>query len=161
MSRKGISARADVSKNDAIPMTSLHSETKLQKAFDGSEPPTYMPSHRSDGPHGSLLRSPETRRRTAPLKRGSGWRRAFALFDIVGLDEGTCGRRLRVQRFQGVGNSVKAKSLYNVLHVSIRKNYCAERLLEMSGLIRAFHLDLVVHKLESLIMAQNERWRHA
>ena len=64
-------------------------------------------------------------------------------------------------RFQGVGYSVKAKSLLHVLHVSIRNRYCAERLLEMSGLIGEFHFDPIVHKLESLIMAQNERWRHA
>ena len=36
-----------------------------------------------------------------------------------------------------------------------------ERLLEMRGLIVEFHCDLIGHKLESLIMAQNERWRHA
>ena len=107
-------------------------------------------------------------------KEGKPRRRYFALFDIVGLDEGTCGRRLRVQRFQGVGNSVKAKSFSYVLHVSIRngisiglwpgrdpERYCAERLLEMRGSIVEFHCDLIGHKLESLIMAQNERWRHA
>ena len=62
---------------------------------------------------------------------------------------------------QGARCSVKLGRYSQVLHVSIRKNYCAERLLEMSGLIVEFHCDLVVHKLESLIMAQNERWRHA
>jgi hypothetical protein len=36
-----------------------------------------------------------------------------------------------------------------------------ERLLEMRGSIVEFHCDLIGHKLESLIMAQNERWRHA
>ena len=41
------------------------------------------------------------------------------------------------------------------------ERYCAERLLEMRGLIVEFHCDLIGHKLESLIMAQNERWRHA
>ena len=94
-------------------------------------------------------------------QEGKPRRRLLSLFDIVGQDEGTCGRRPRVRRPQGVGTSVKARPFSQVLHVSIRKNFCAERLLEMSGLIRAFHLDLVVHKLESLIMAQNERWRHA
>ena len=44
------------------------------------------------------------------------------------------------RRLQGVGYSVKAKSFSQVLHVSIRKNICAERLLEMSGSVRAFHL---------------------
>ena len=78
------------------------------------------------------------------------------------------------QRIQGVGVSVKAKSFSYVLHVSIRngrpdwlwlvglpERYCAERLLEMSGFIVEFHCDELGHKLESLIMAQNERWRHA
>ena len=87
-------------------------------------------------------------------KEGKPRRRYFALFDIVGLDEGTCGRRLRVQRFQGVGNSVKAKSFSYVLHVSIRngrfirfrlggasERYCAERLLEMDEIIVEFHCD--------------------
>ena len=47
-------------------------------------------------------------------------------------------------------------------HVSIREyDFVQEWLLEMSGLARAFHLGQFVHKLESLIMAQNERWRHA
>ena len=36
-----------------------------------------------------------------------------------------------------------------------------ERLLEMRGSIVEFYCDLIGHKLESLIMAQNERWRHA
>ena len=63
-------------------------------------------------------------------------------------------------RLQGVGYSFKAKLLYMSFTYPYVK-LCAERLLEMSGLIRAFHLDLVIHKLESLIMAQNERWRHA
>src|SRR3546814_10476989 len=34
--------------------------------------------------------------KVAPKQRGLPRRRSFALFDIVGLDEGTCGRRLRV-----------------------------------------------------------------
>ncbi len=63
--------------------------------------------------------------------------------------------------FKALVTRLKLSRSYIVLHVSIRKNYCAERLLEMSGLIVEFHCDLVVHKLESLIMAQNERWRHA
>ena len=53
------------------------------------------------------------------------------------------------------------KPFLYVLHVSIRKENVQERLLEMSGLIGEFHFDFAVHKLESLIMAQNERWRHA
>ena len=43
----------------------------------------------------------------------------------------------------------------------LSERYCAERLLEMSGMIVEFHCDDIGHKLESLIMAQNERWRHA
>ena len=37
------------------------------------------------------------------------------LFDIVSLDEGTCGRRLWIQQLQGVGNSVKFKSFHKCL----------------------------------------------
>ena len=38
--------------------------------------------------------------------------------------------------------------------------FVQERLPE-SGLLRPIPLKLVVHQLESLILAQNERWRHA
>jgi hypothetical protein len=86
---------------------------------------------------------------------------AASLFDIVIEMKGHVGGGSGFWRLQGVGGSVKAKLLLHVLHVSIRNRFCAERLLEMSGWARAFHLGLVVHKLESLIMAQNERWRHA
>jgi hypothetical protein len=36
-----------------------------------------------------------------------------------------------------------------------------ERLLEIAFSSWLFHRDWKVHQLESLIMAQNERWRHA
>ena len=36
-------------------------------------------------------------------KEGKPKRRLFALFDIVGQDEGTCGRRPRVRRFAASG----------------------------------------------------------
>ncbi|WP_237709136.1 hypothetical protein, partial [Sphingomonas elodea] len=39
-------------------------------------------------------------------------RRFLSLFDIVGLDEGTCGRRLRVLQLLGAGCSVKAKPFH-------------------------------------------------
>ena len=69
----------------------------------------------------------------------------------------------KAKPFHGLSNGVRLGGCPNMsLHVSIRERiFVQERLLEMSGSIRAFHLDLVVHKLESLIMAQNERWRHA
>ena len=38
---------------------------------------------------------------------------------------------------------------------------CAERLLEIGLSDGLFHPLDRLHKLESLIMAQNERWRHA
>ena len=71
------------------------SATKLQKAVDASESPPYMALHSNgDGPIsgrrrfapllGRYNRCPE------PIEPGEEARR---LFDIVGLDEGTCGRR--------------------------------------------------------------------
>ena len=63
-------------------------------------------------------------------------------------------------RLLGVFDIVKAKSFHRSFsrfhYVNVQ-----ERLLEMSGFVREFHLGRIVHKLESLIMAQNERWRHA
>ena len=55
-----------------------------------------------------------------------GW-----FFDIVGTDEGTCGRRLRVRQLQGVGFSVKLSRYLYVLTHHVR--FVQERLLEMSG----------------------------
>ena len=79
------------------------------------------------------------------------------LFDIVGLDEGTCGRRLAVSRvLKALDNRLKLSrsgfpskyyfegGLSYVLHVSIRKEYCAERLLEMSCRVVEFHCDVMV-----------------
>jgi hypothetical protein len=44
-----------------------------------------------------LFPLPQHRRHpVTPVKGGKNWCRLFALFDIVGLDEGTCGRRLQV-----------------------------------------------------------------
>lgn len=63
--------------------------------------------------------------------------------------------------FKASEDRLKLSCSYMSLHVSIRNRFCAERLLEMSGFGGAFHLANIVHKLESLIMAQNERWRHA
>jgi hypothetical protein len=39
--------------------------------------------------------------------------------------------------------------------------FVQERLPEMPACSRLFRRGLVVHQLESLILAQNERWRHA
>ena len=86
--------------------------------------------------------------------------------------KGHVGGGARVQRFQGAVHSVKlCRSYMSFTYPYVmgagRFAYLAsednvqERLLEMRGLIVEFHRDLVVHKLESLIMAQNERWRHA
>ena len=40
-------------------------------------------------------------------------------------------------------------------------DFVQERLPEMPVLLRLFRRGLIVHQLESLILAQNERWRHA
>ena len=87
--------------------------------------------------------------------------------------KGHVGGGARVRRFQGVVHSVKLCRSYMsftypyVMDGSfgfwldgLSERYCAERLLEMSGMIVEFHCDDIGHKLESLIMAQNERWRH-
>ena len=39
--------------------------------------------------------------------------------------------------------------------------FVQERLPEMPACFSLFRGELVVHQLESLILAQNERWRHA
>ena len=39
--------------------------------------------------------------------------------------------------------------------------FVQERLPEMPVLLSVFPGGLIVHQLESLILAQNERWRHA
>ena len=86
--------------------------------------------------------------------------------------KGHVGGGARVRRFQGVEHSVKLSRSYmsftcpyvmgamRFVLIASEENV-QERLLEMSGLIVEFHCDLIGHKLESLIMAQNERWRHA
>ena len=40
-------------------------------------------------------------------------------------------------------------------------DFVQERLPEMPACFPLFRGELVVHQLESLILAQNERWRHA
>ena len=77
------------------------------------------------------------------------------------LDEGTCGRRLAVTSgFKALTDCSKLSCSYmSFTYPYVR--ICAEQLLEMSGFVVEFHRVVVVHKLESLIMAQNERWRHA
>jgi hypothetical protein len=65
------------------------------------------------------------------------------------------------RRLSGVGYSVKAKPVHVSYYISTRICDVQEQAPENAGSVRAFHLDRVGHKLESLIMAQNERWRHA
>ena len=86
--------------------------------------------------------------------------------------KGHVGGGARVRRFQGVVHSVKLCRSYmsftypyvmgamRFVLIASEENV-QERLLEMRGSIVEFHCDLIGHKLESLIMAQNERWRHA
>ena len=98
------------------------------------------------------------------------------LFDIVGLDEGTCGRRLRsavssgcclIGQIQAVPDDHgygACSGLWS--HVLIRKHtslyICAGTAPRDAGLQVWIPPGLFVgHKLESLILAQNERWRHA
>lgn len=77
--------------------------------------------------------------------------------------KGHVGGGLRVLvRFKAYRGRKLFKLFSQVLHVSIRNRFCAERLLEMPAMTLVFSTGAVVeHELESLIMAQNERWRHA
>ncbi len=86
------------------------------------------------------------RRVHSPRGGGLARRWLFVFFDIVGLDEGTCGRRLAGSGgIKALDTRLKLSRSHDVLHVSIRKDIiCAERLLEMDGWARAFHLGLVV-----------------
>ena len=63
---------------------------------------------------------------------------------------------------QGLGGSDKAKSFHVSLHIH---SICEvqERLLEAGPgwPLISKRAPVVGHKLESLILAQNERWRHA
>ena len=81
------------------------------------------------------------------------------LFDIVGLDEGTCGRRPRVWRSRRRVLGIVSRSYMSLTH---HVRFVQEWLLEMScsdvGYSTGAGVDI---KLESLILAQNERWRHA
>ena len=85
---------------------------------------------------------------------------ARRLFDIVGLDEGTCGRRPRSATTSGCRGSVKSAVPNVSLHIH---SICEvqERLPEMPASSSVFPGVVVVHQLESLILAQNERWRQA
>ena len=72
----------------------------------------------------------------APVRWGRSRRRFLSLFDIVGLDEGTCGRRLRVRQPQGVGFSVKAKpDLYVLCYLSTVIEFVQVGLPEMPVLV--------------------------
>jgi hypothetical protein len=60
----------------------------------------------------------------------------------------------------GVGVSVKAKPFHVLIYALCK--LCAGTAPRDAGLVIGFSPDdLVGHKLESLILAQNERWRHA
>ena len=63
-----------------------------KKAIDGAETPPYMALHR----RGTALAEPVcVSLYRLPVARFSPGRETCRLFDIVGLDEGTCGRRPR------------------------------------------------------------------
>src|SRR6185369_7477113 len=103
-------------------------------------------------------------------------RGSVRLFDIVGLDEGTCGRRPGLPEPLGSGWSVKFMPFLNGSpsklasmgnsNVLIRKHtslyICAGTAPRDAGLLFGYSPGVkIVHQLESLILAQNERWRHA
>ena len=115
---------------------------------------------------------PVGKRHPEPNEPGAEARR---LFDIVGLDEGTCGRRPGLLEPLGSGWSVKFMPFLNVTsvraclaeraNVLIRKHtslyICAGTAPRDPACFGLFRRSNVGHQLESLILAQNERWRHA
>ena len=107
--------------------------TKLQKGFDDLGGGPYMPFHRSGGLHGPLRRSSKIRRHGRPGRWGWTGRRFLSLFDIVGLDEGTCGRRLAgLLRPQGAWGSLKASLTYMSLLLIHSNRFVQVGLPEMS-----------------------------
>ena len=86
------------------------------------------------------------------------------LFDIVGLDEGTCGRRRLLPGLQGSGWQFKIVVTLSCPYVTIRLDMCRvmipELILRQMASLCSCCCE-IGHKLESLILAQNERWRHA
>ena len=59
------------------------------------------------------------------------------------------------------GRLVKAKPFVCLKTQYTNCDFVQERLPEMPVLLRVFPRGSIVHQLESLILAQNERWRHA
>ena len=112
------------------------SEKIRKKAIDGAGTSPYMALHR----RGRVTAQPRLRlsqRPTgAPAYTGGG---TFRLFDIVGLDEGTCGRRPRSPRSSRPRRIGKAKSFHVSLHIH---SICEvqERLLEAGLEVREFSL---------------------
>ena len=85
---------------------------------------------------------------------------AVWFFLIVGKMKGHVGGGSGSGDFQGRWHSVKVKS-FTVLICKHTLCIVQERLLEIAGASLEFHRGYVGHQLESLILAQNERWRHA
>ena len=108
-----------------------------------------------------------------PVTRFPPGRETCRLFDIVGLDEGTCGRRPRSAVTSGcraIGKKPSRSSFPSEFASTVgqcpntqHQILCIvqERLPEMPASTWLFHRVVVEHQLESLILAQNERWRHA
>ena len=135
------------------------SERLQKKVVDGRKTRSYMAIHRrgtafSPLPSASL----NDRYPGCPGKMGKETRR---LFDIVGLDEGTCGRRPRSARTSGSRADRKKPSRSNVLlHIHSNMYLCRNGSQRCRPAGAGFpSCRLVGHKLESLILAQNERWR--
>ena len=71
----------------------------LQIHVDGRKAGPYRVVHRDGGRIVRCFGQQDSRWQVPPVKRRRTWRRHFALFLIVGKDEGTCGQRLQVRRF--------------------------------------------------------------
>ena len=99
---------------------------------------------------------------TASRCPGSLGREMCRLFDIVGLDEGTCGRRPRSPRSSRPRRIGSYRPFHMSRYISTVYVMCRNGSLKPALDVRVFpRAPMVGHKLESLILAQNERWRHA
>ena len=131
-------------------------------AVDGAITAPYMAVHRRGG-RVNRNASFASHRSVIPVPRIKTGKVRRRLFDIVGLDEGTCGRRPRSPAASRRWMIGQTKPFYMSRYISTVICDVQERLLESrSSRLRVFPRGVRIgHKLESLILAQNERWRHA
>ena len=128
---------------------------------------SYKRPRRRRRAHAARFRASPDRNSGPPLKNGVVRRR---LFLIVGLMKGHVGGGPGVRWPLGVecrtnqavpGSPSKLASMVGQCPNMHTMYIVQERLPEMPASSWVFPRVVVGHKLESLILAQNERWRHA